>query len=84
VVGDVGEPGRSVASKVVSILNSFAVTEHQSLTRVARAAGLRLPYQDRQSGDEPHFLAWEDVVTQSGTHRAHARNGLVDGLSPSR
>jgi DNA-binding IclR family transcriptional regulator len=40
VAGNSGEPGRTVVSRVASILNSFASTEEQSLTEVAQSAKL--------------------------------------------
>jgi DNA-binding IclR family transcriptional regulator len=40
VAGNSADPGRSVTSKVVAILLSFSDGECQSLTEIARLAGL--------------------------------------------
>jgi len=84
VAGNSTEAGRSVTSKVTSILLTFTEGSEHSLTQIARQAGLPISTAHRLTAE---LASWRLLErTDDGNYRAGLplrRMGAVDGTPPS-
>jgi DNA-binding IclR family transcriptional regulator len=84
VAGNSTEAGRSVTSKVTSILLTFTEGSEHSLTQIARQAGLPISTAHRLTAE---LASWRLLErTDDGNYRAGLplrRIGTVDGSPPS-